>query len=62
MRRKKKKVKVRQFWPKNPVTQVHKDEKNDYNRSKDKLDLEKELEDDLLEDDEYDRAFVDYED
>ena len=55
MRKKKKKIRVRQFWPKNPATQIHKDEKNEYNRSKDRLEWEKELEDLLSEeDDEFD--------
>ena len=55
-RKKKKKIKVRQFWPKNPATQIHKDEKNEYNRSKDRLEWEKELEDTLSDEiaDEYD--------
>ena len=48
-KKKKKKIKVRQFWPKNPSTQIHKDEKNEYNRSKDQLGWEKELEDALYE-------------
>jgi len=48
MKKKKKKVKVRQFWPKNPATQVHKDLKNDYNRSKDKKAWEEDV-DNLLE-------------
>ncbi len=54
-KKKKKKIKVRKFWSKNPATQVHKDVKNDYDRSKDRLEWEKELDDDLAEEiDEFD--------
>ena len=54
----KKKIKVRQFWSKSPATQVHKDEKNEYNRSKDRLEWETKLDDALLDDLDYFDDFV----